>query len=345
MKTSDFDYTLPEEFIAQAPLQDRAASRLMVLDRRTGRIVHDRFRNIPSYLRRGDCLVLNETKVIPAKIWGRKADTGARIEALLLREVEPLSWEALLRPAKRARPGAEIIFAGRSSRDELRGRVEADLGEGRKMLKFIGEVDLPDMLKRIGETPLPPYIHNPNIGLDRYQTVYATREGSVAAPTAGFHFDEDLIREISQVGIRIARIILHIGLDTFRPIKKESVEEHKIHSEYFEVSPEAAELINITKEEEGRIVAVGTSTVRALETAAKEDGVVSAQKGHTELYIVPGFKFKIVDAIITNFHLPKSSLLVMVSAFAGRDKVLRAYEEAKKHGYRFYSFGDAMLIQ
>lgn len=345
MKTSDFDYTLPEEFIAQVPLQDRAASRLMVLDRRTGRIVHDRFRNIPSYLRRGDCLVLNETKVIPAKIWGRKADTGARIEALLLREVEPLSWEALLRPARKARPGAEIIFAGRASRDELKGRVEADLGEGRKMLKFLGEIDLLPVLKRIGEAPLPPYIHNPNIELDRYQTVYAMREGSVAAPTAGLHFDEDLIREISQIDTRIARIILHIGLDTFRPIKKESVEEHKIHSEYFEVPPEAAEVINITKGETGKIVAVGTSTVRALETAVKEEGVVSPQESYTELFIVPGFKFKIVDAIITNFHLPRSSLLVMVSAFAGRDKILRAYEEAKKHGYRFFSFGDAMLIQ
>lgn len=213
------------------------------------------------------------------------------------------------------------------------------------MLKFLGEIDLLPVLKRIGEAPLPPYIHNPNIEPDRYQTVYAMREGSVAAPTAGLHFDEDLIREISQVGIRIARIILHIGLDTFRPIKKESVEEHKIHSEYFEVPPEAAEVINITKGEAGKIVAVGTSTVRALETAVKEDGTVSAQKGHTELYIVPGFKFEIVDAIITNFHLSRSSLLVMVSAFAGRDKILRAYEEAKKHGYRFFSFGDAMLIQ
>lgn len=340
MKTSDFYYDLPQELIAQDPLEDRSSSRLMVLDKVTGETSHRTFKNIVEYLKPGDCLVINDTKVIPARLIGTKADTGASIEVLLLKRKEKDVWETLVRPGKKMKVGAKVIFGD----GILVGEVIDIVEEGNRLIRFTYEGIFEEVLDQLGQMPLPPYITHQLKDRTRYNTVYAKHEGSAAAPTAGLHFTPELLAQIEESGIDIARVTLHVGLGTFRPVKVDNVLEHHMHSEFYMVSEEAAEKINRTKERGGRVICVGTTSCRTVESAAREDGHMEATSGWTEIFIYPGYKFKVLDCLITNFHLPESTLIMLVSAIAGKDHVLAAYEEAVKERYRFFSFGDAMFV-
>ncbi|WP_338832921.1 S-adenosylmethionine:tRNA ribosyltransferase-isomerase [Moorella humiferrea] len=341
MRLEDFDYYLPPELIAQKPVEPRDASRLLVLHRAKNRLEHRHFYDLPDYLREGDVLVLNETRVLPARLWGRRAGTGARIEVLLLTRRTGDIWETLVRPARRVPVGTEIIFG----RGELKGRVISVGKEGERLLEFAYEEGpFEALLERLGEMPLPPYIKEKPENPGRYQTVYARVDGSAAAPTAGLHFTPRLMERLQEKGIKLAYLLLHVGLGTFRPVKVENIEEHRMHAEYYEVTPETAAAINEARCRGGRVVAVGTTVVRTLETVATPEGLIRPGKGWTDIFIYPGYTFKAVDCLITNFHLPKSTLIMLVSAFAGREKILAAYKEAVAAGYRFFSFGDAMLI-
>jgi len=340
MKVSDFYYELPEELIAQEPIEKRDESRLLVLHKTTGEIEHKIFKEILHYLDEGDCLVLNNTKVIPARLIGEREDSHGKMEFVLLKRLSLDTWEVLVKPGRRAKIGSRFVFGGGKLKAEVIDRTET----GERIVKFIYDGVFEDLLDELGKIPLPPYIKKQLKDKDRYQTVYAKYEGSAAAPTAGLHFTDELLKEIERKGVRIAYVTLHVGLGTFRPIKVENVLEHKMHSEYYELNEETAELINRTKLEGKRVFAVGTTTIRTLETVMKEEGFIKPKKGWTDLFIYPGFEFKIVDALVTNFHLPCSTLLMLVSAFAGRDKIFKAYEEAIRERYRFFSFGDAMLI-
>ncbi len=337
-----FDYELPQELIAQDPLKDRSSSRLMLLDKETGAVEHRIFRDILEELDPGDCLVINNTKVIPARLIGVKEDTGANIELLLLKRLEDREncWETLVKPGKKAKPGARISFG-----DGLLTAVIEEVGdEGNRIVRFEFDGIFEEILDKLGEMPLPPYITHKLEDKDRYQTVYAKHEGSAAAPTAGLHFTRELLEQIRAKGVSIAEITLHVGLGTFRPVKAETVEEHHMHSEFYQVDAEAARLINEARQNGHRVVAVGTTSCRTLESAAEEDGTLNPKSGWTEIFIFPGYRFKLVDALITNFHLPKSTLVMLVSALAGREHILAAYEEAVRERYRFFSFGDAMFI-
>lgn len=341
MKTSDFSYELPSEFIAQTPVEPRDSSRLLVLDRNTGEIKHSIFREIGRFLRPGDLLVLNETRVLPARLYGRKMDTGGKVELLLLRQQDPLTWEALV-GGKGMHRGRKIRLAGDST---LRAEIAAELDGSRRLVRFSNPVDR--YLEEHGNAPLPPYIHTPLQESERYQTVYAREPGSAAAPTAGLHFTRRLIEELKAQGIAFAPVVLHVGLDTFAPVKEERPEEHEIHTEWCLLPPETAAAVNRVKAEGGRVVAVGTTSVRVIESAgqaASRGQAVAPFEGPTDLFILPGFTFKVVNAMVTNFHLPESTLIMLVSAFARKEQILHAYEVAKQQGYRFYSFGDAMLI-
>ena len=340
LKKSDFYFELPEELIAQDPLKDRSGSRLLLLDKSDGRTEHHIFREIVDYLRPGDCLVLNNTKVLPARLMGVKEDTGAAIEILLLKRRENDVWETLVRPGKKARPGTRISFGDGCLRAEVLEVVE----EGNRLIRFSYEGIFEEVLDRLGEMPLPPYITHKLQDKERYQTVYARYEGSAAAPTAGLHFTKELLRKIEEKGVETAYVTLHVGLGTFRPVKADNILEHHMHSEYYQVTEEAAEKINRTKKNGGRIICVGTTSCRTVESAVKEDGTLEACCDHTEIFIYPGYRFKVMDCLITNFHLPESTLVMLVSALAGRENVLHAYEEAIREKYRFFSFGDAMFI-
>ncbi len=340
LKKSDFYFELPEELIAQDPLRDRASSRLLVLEKETGKTEHHVFRDILQYLVPGDCLVLNNTKVIPARLLGTKEETGAAVEVLLLKRKEKDVWETLVKPGKKMRPGARISFG----RGLLKAEVLDVVEEGNRLVWFTYDGIFEEVLDKLGEMPLPPYITHKLQDKNRYQTVYAKYEGSAAAPTAGLHFTEELLREIEKKGVEIAYVTLHVGLGTFRPVKEENVLEHHMHSEYYEISQEAADKINAAKQRGGRVICVGTTSARTLESAADESGYLKACSGNTEIFIYPGYRFKILDCLLTNFHLPESTLIMLVSALAGREQVLAAYREAVKERYRFFSFGDAMLI-
>ncbi len=336
----DFYFELPEELIAQDPLEDRSASRLMVLDRKTGAVEHKVFSDILDYLNAGDCLVLNNTKVIPARLMGVKTETGAAIEVLLLKRRENDVWETLVRPGKKARVGAVISFGGGA----LTGEVIEIADEGNRLIKFSYEGIFEEVLDRLGEMPLPPYITHKLADKNRYQTVYAKYEGSAAAPTAGLHFTKELLKKVEDKGVKIAYVTLHVGLGTFRPVKEDNLLNHHMHSEYYEVTDEAAQIINSTKAAGGSVICVGTTSCRTVESAADESGRVRAGSGNTEIFIYPSYKFKVLDKLITNFHLPESTLIMLVSALAGRENVLNAYKTAVEEKYRFFSFGDAMFI-
>lgn len=340
MKVTDFTFDLPEELIAQDPLEDRASSRLLALDKITGERAHRHFRDVKEYLKPGDCLVINDTKVIPARLIGEKEGTGAKIEVLLLKRKENDVWETLVKPGKKARPGAKISFGN----GELVAEVMDVVEEGNRLIHFEYEGIFEEVLDRLGQMPLPPYITHQLQDKNRYQTVYAKHEGSAAAPTAGLHFTKELLEEIQEMGVKIAHVTLHVGLGTFRPVKVENVLEHHMHSEFYCIEQEAADIINETKKNGGRVISVGTTSTRTLESAADENGYLTAKSGWTEIFIYPGYQFKVIDGLITNFHLPESTLLMLVSALAGREHVLAAYEEAVKERYRFFSFGDAMII-
>lgn len=340
MDVKDFDYYLPEELIAQDPLEDRSSSRLMVLDKKTGEIQHKIFKDILDYLKPGDCLVLNNTKVIPARLFGVKEGTQAKIEILLLKRKENDIWETLVKPGKKAKPGTKIIFGD----GLLVGEVIDVVEDGNRLIQFSYEGIFEEILDQLGQMPLPPYITHTLKDKNRYQTVYAKYDGSAAAPTAGLHFTKELLEKVKAKGIDIAEVTLHVGLGTFRPVKVENVLDHHMHSEFYMVSAEAAEKINATKDRGGRIISVGTTSTRTLESAADENGRLKECSGWTEIFIYPGYRFKLIDCLITNFHLPQSTLVMLVSALAGREHVLAAYEEAVKEKYRFFSFGDAMFI-
>ena len=341
MKTSDFYYDLPEELIAQDPLTDRSGSRLMLLDKETGDIRHKIFKDIIDELNPEDCLVINDTKVIPARLHGVKEDTGAHIEVLLLKRKSDSVWETLVKPGKMARPGARISFGD----GLLVGEVMEVVDEGNRLIRFEYDGIFEEILDKLGEMPLPPYIRHKLQDKNRYQTVYAKHEGSAAAPTAGLHFTEELLEAIQKKGVRIARVTLHVGLGTFRPVKVEDVTDHHMHSEFYMISQEAADIINDTQRRGGRVISVGTTSTRTLESVADEEGFVHETSGWTEIFIYPGYRFKCIDALITNFHLPESTLLMLVSALAGKEHILNAYETAVKERYRFFSFGDAMFIE
>ena len=341
MKTSDFDYELPEELIAQDPLEDRTSSRLLVLDKNTGERKHTIFHEIIDYLNPGDCLVINNTKVIPARLIGEREETGGKVEVLLLKRKENNIWETLVKPGKKARPGTRLVFGG----GLLRAEVKEVVDEGNRLIQFEYEGIFEEILDKLGQMPLPPYITHELKDKNRYQTVYAKYEGSAAAPTAGLHFTEELLEKIEKKGVKIARVTLHVGLGTFRPVKVEDVTNHHMHSEFYMISQEAADIINDTKRRGGRVISVGTTSTRTLESVADENGFVRETSGWTEIFIYPGYKFKCIDALITNFHLPESTLLMLVSALAGKEHVLAAYETAVKERYRFFSFGDAMFIR
>ena len=343
MDLHDFYYDLPEELIAQDPLSDRSSSRLMVLDKETGEIEHKIFRDIVDYLKPGDCLVVNDTKVIPARLIGTKADTGATIEVLLLKRLEDRqdTWEVLVKPGKKAKVGAKISFG----EGKLIGEIIDIVEEGNRLIQFTYDGIFEEILDELGQMPLPPYITHKLEDKNRYQTVYAKYEGSAAAPTAGLHFTKELLEKIKEKGIKIAHVTLHVGLGTFRPVKVENILEHHMHSEYYNVTETAAKMINDTKKNGGRIIAVGTTSTRTLESVADENGIIHPGCGNTEIFIYPGYKFKAIDCLITNFHLPESTLLMLVSALAGKEHIMAAYEEAVKERYRFFSFGDAMFIQ
>lgn len=343
MNLHDFYYDLPQELIAQDPLSDRSGSRLMVLDKETGEIHHRIFKDIIEYLNPGDCLVINDTKVIPARLIGEKAETGAAIEVLLLTRKQDLkdTWEVLVKPGKKARIGTKISFGG----GRLVGEVIDIVEEGNRIIQFSYDGIFEEILDELGQMPLPPYITHKLEDKNRYQTVYAKHEGSAAAPTAGLHFTKELLEDIEAKGIDIARVTLHVGLGTFRPVKTENIQEHHMHSEFYMIPEEAAEKINKAKKNGKRIISVGTTSTRTLESAAEADGTVKACSGWTQIFIYPGYTFKVIDCLITNFHLPESTLVMLVSALAGKEQVLNAYAEAVKEKYRFFSFGDAMFIQ
>jgi len=340
VKTSDFYYDLPQELIAQDPLKKRSDSRLMHLDRKTGQICHQHFTDILRWLHPGDCLVINDTKVIPARLFGRKEDTDAHIEILLLKRRDKDVWETLVKPGKKAKPGTKLIFGD----GRLKGEVIDIVEEGNRLIRFTYEGIFEEILDSLGEMPLPPYITHKLEDKNRYQTVYAKHDGSAAAPTAGLHFTEELLEQVKAKGVSIAHVTLHVGLGTFRPVKVEDVTQHHMHSEFYVVEEEQARLINETKAAGGRIISVGTTSCRTLESAGDETGVVKAGSGWTDIFIYPGYRFKVIDGLITNFHLPESTLLMLVSALAGKDTIMKAYEEAVKERYRFFSFGDAMFI-
>lgn len=340
MKKSDFAFDLPKELIAQDPLEDRSSSRLLVLDRRSGAVSHHVFREIGDFLRPGDCLVLNNTKVIPARLLGERKGTGAHVEVLLLKRRDKDVWETLVKPGKKCRPGTKLEFGG----GVLKAEVVETVEEGNRLVRFEYEGIFEEVLDRLGEMPLPPYITHKLSDRNRYQTVYAKYEGSAAAPTAGLHFTEELLGQIRARGVQTAFVTLHVGLGTFRPVKEDDILEHHMHSEAYQISQQAADLINRTKASGGRVICVGTTSCRTVESAADEGGMVRPGSADTEIFIYPGYEFKVLDGLITNFHLPQSTLLMLVSAFAGREHVLAAYEEAVRERYRFFSFGDAMLV-
>ncbi len=340
MNLHDFYYHLPQDLIAQDPLADRSASRLLLLDRKTGETRHSVFREIVDFLRPGDCLVLNDTKVIPARLIGSKIGTDAKIEVLLLKRREERVWETLVKPGRKARPGAKIRFG----EGLLEGEVLDVVEDGNRLIRFSYDGIFEEILDRLGQMPLPPYITHQLADKNRYQTVYAKHDGSAAAPTAGLHFTQELLEEIREKGVRIAHVTLHVGLGTFRPVKVEHIEEHHMHSEYYRVEEEEARLVNETKAQGGRVIAVGTTSCRTLESAAGADGILRAGSGWTDIFIYPGYEFRVIDGLITNFHLPESTLVMLVSALAGRENVLAAYREAVEERYRFFSFGDAMLV-
>ena len=340
MKRQDFYYDLPEELIAQDPLEDRSSSRLLVLDKKTGETQHHTFREIVNYLNPGDCLVINDTKVIPARLIGAKEETGAKLEVLLLKRKQNDVWETLVKPGRKAKPGTRISFGD----GLLNGEVIDVVDEGNRLIRFEYDGIFEEILDQLGQMPLPPYITHQLKDKDRYNTVYAAHEGSAAAPTAGLHFTPELLEEIDRKGVDIARVTLHVGLGTFRPVKVEDVENHHMHSEFYMIDEKAAEKINGAKARGGRIICVGTTSCRTIESAADENGHLKACSGWTEIFIYPGYTFKALDGLITNFHLPESTLIMLVSALAGREHVLAAYEEAVRERYRFFSFGDAMLI-
>lgn len=340
MKLSDFNYNLPEELIAQDPLEKRDNSRLMVLHRETGELEHKHFYDVIDYLNPGDCLVVNNTKVIPARLMGMKEETGASIEVLLLKRKEEKVWETLVKPGKKARVGARISFGD----GLLVGEVIDVVEEGNRLIRFEYDGIFEEILDRLGQMPLPPYITHQLQDKNRYQTVYAKYDGSAAAPTAGLHFTEELLQKIQDKGVRIAKVTLHVGLGTFRPVKEENVLDHHMHSEFYIVDEEAAKIINETKANGGRVISVGTTSTRTLETVAEPDGHIPVKSGWTDIFIYPGYRFKAVDCLITNFHLPESTLIMLVSALADRETILHAYETAVEEKYRFFSFGDAMLI-
>jgi len=341
MKVSEFYYDLPQELIAQEPIADRKQSRLMVLDKETGVIEHKIFKDIIEYLNPGDCLVLNDTRVIPARLLGEKEGTGGKIEFVLLKNVGGDIWEVILKPGRRAKPGARFVFGN----GELKAEIVDVVDEGNRLVRFEYDGIFEQILDKIGIMPLPPYITKPLEDRERYQTVYSKHKGSAAAPTAGLHFTKDLLEQIKQKGIEIAYVTLHVGLGTFRPVKVEDITEHKMHSEYYNLTEEECNKINNAKKKGGNIIAVGTTSCRVIETVGDESGLLTPKSGWTDIFIYPGYKFKVVDKLITNFHLPESTLLMLVSALAGKDKIMKAYSEAIKEKYRFFSFGDAMLIK
>lgn len=341
LKTSDFYYDLPEELIAQSPLENRTYSRLMVLDKESGSIEHKHFYDIADYLNPGDCIVINDTKVLPARLFGTKKDTEAAIELLLLKRIDDKKWETLVKPGKKAKLNTEIVF----KEGLLEGRIIDVLETGNRIIEFKYEGIFEEILDELGEMPLPPYIHEKLEDKNRYQTVYAKHPGSSAAPTAGLHFNDEIIKDMEDKGISIAKLTLHVGLGTFRPVKAEYITEHKMHSEYYELSEEEADKINYAKDNGKKIISVGTTSTRTLETISDESGHVKASSGWTDIFIYPGYKFKLIDGLITNFHLPESTLIMLVSALAGKENTMKAYEEAVKQKYRFFSFGDAMFIK
>ncbi len=340
MKKSDFYYDLPEELIAQDPLRDRSASRLLCLDRDRGYIRHETFSDITKHLYSGDCLVINDSKVLPARLYGSRKDTGALIEILLLKRMTDDIWECLVRPGKKCRPGALLSFGNGA----LEGEIIQITDEGNRLIKFDYTGIFEEILDALGEMPLPPYITHKLKDKSRYQTVYAKEPGSAAAPTAGLHFTDDILKEIADKGVKIARVTLHVGLGTFRPVKAENVKDHHMHAEFYTIEEEQAEIINNAKANGGRVICVGTTSTRTLESAASDSGIIKSGSGWTDIFIYPGYKFKAVDALITNFHLPESTLIMLVSAFAGKENVLNAYREAVEKRYRFFSFGDCMFI-
>lgn len=340
MKRQDFYFDLPEELIAQDPLEDRSSSRLLVLDKKTGATSHHIFREIKDYLKPGDCLVINDTKVIPARLIGEKEGTGGKVEVLLLKRKENDVWETLVKPGKKMKPGARVSFGD----GLLKGEVLEVVEEGNRLIHFEYEGIFEEILDQLGQMPLPPYITHTLKDKNRYQTVYAKYEGSAAAPTAGLHFTEELFQKLEEKGVLVANVTLHVGLGTFRPVKVDDVSKHHMHTEFYQVTKEEADKINKAKQAGGRIVCVGTTSCRTIESAADENGVLKPGQGDTDIFIYPGYSFKMMDVLITNFHLPESTLLMLVSALAGKEQVMRVYEEAVQERYRFFSFGDAMII-
>ena len=341
LMVADFDYELPEELIAQTPLSDRPSSRLLVLDKETGEVSHRSFRNILEFLNKGDCLVLNDTRVIPARLYGEREDTGSAVEFLLLEQKSEDLWEVILKPGKKCKPGHIISFGN--------GKLKAEILEikdgGNRLVKFMYEGIFNEVLSELGEMPLPPYIHEKLADRDRYQTVYAKHDGSAAAPTAGLHFNDEMLEAVREKGIKTAFVTLHVGLGTFRPVKAEKISEHLMHSEFYHITEETAEIINNTKKNGGKVICVGTTSTRVVESVADEEGLLKEASGYTDIFIYPGYKFKCLDGLITNFHLPKSTLIMLVSALAGKENVLNAYKDAVNERYRFFSFGDAMFIK
>ena len=340
LKKSDFYFDLPEELIAQDPLEDRSSSRLLVVDKNTGKTQHRVFKDIIEYLNPGDCLVLNNTKVIPARLYGEREGTGGQVEVLLLKRNENDVWETLVRPGKKCKPGQKLVFGG----GKLHAEVLETVDDGNRLIKFFYEGIWEEVLDSLGEMPLPPYITHKLKDKNRYQTVYAKYDGSAAAPTAGLHFTPELLKQIEEKGIKLAYVTLHVGLGTFRPVKEENILDHHMHTEMYQVTKEAADIINDTKKSGGRVICVGTTSCRTIESAADENGCVKPGSGDTDIFIYPGYRFKALDCLITNFHLPESTLLMLVSALAGRENVLAAYEEAIRERYRFFSFGDACFF-
>ena len=340
MRTSDFNYFLPEELIAQTPIERRDGSRLLHLDKRTGEIEHRHFYDLPLYLRKGDCLVLNDSRVLPARLIGRR-ETGGVVEVVLLRDMGGGVWECLTRPGRKTKPGTELVFGD----GELTATVASACEDGNRLLRFHYEGIFLEVLERLGKMPLPPYIKEELQDKERYQTVYSRELGSAAAPTAGLHFTEALLDKIARQGVSICYVTLHVGLGTFRPVKSENIENHEMHSEFCIIPDETAKTVNETNKNGGRIISVGTTSCRTLESFANEDGTLSAASGWTDIFIFPGYRFKCIDALVTNFHLPESTLIMLVSALAGRENVLNAYEKAVEERYRFFSFGDAMIIE
>lgn len=340
MKTSDFYYDLPQELIAQTPIEKRDTSRLMTLDRVSGATGHHHFYDLPDYLNPGDCLILNNSRVLPARLVGQRLPGGGICEVLLLNDRGDKVWECLVRPGRKLKPGAQVSFG----EGRLTATVEAEVSGGNRLVRFHYQGIFLEVLEELGKMPLPPYIKEELQDNERYQTVYSKINGSAAAPTAGLHFTPELMEKIREMGVQIVPVLLHVGLGTFRPVKAEDVEEHEMHSEYYEVTPEAAAAINAARAAGGRVVAVGTTSVRTLESASTDDGVLQAKSGWTNIFITPGYRFKMVDALITNFHLPQSTLLMLISALMGRENALAVYKQAVEERYRFFSFGDAMMI-